>query len=88
MFNILRGTPKFAWQLIIDLIERAPSDNSLGFFAAGPLEDLLSDHGELVIARVEQRAADNPKFRRALSRLWRLGMTDGVWQRVQRAAGA
>ena len=68
------------------MLERAPTDASLGFLAASPLEDLLSKDGPLFIARVEMRAAENVKFRRALGMLRRLGMTDDVWQRVQRAA--
>jgi hypothetical protein len=70
------------------MIERAPSDNSLGFLAASPspLEDLLSKDGPSFIARVEQRAAESVNFHRALGMLRRLGMTDEVWNRVQNAA--
>jgi hypothetical protein len=86
MYSLLEAFPELAWQLIAEMIERAPSDASLGFLAASPLEDLLSEHGPAFIACVEQRAAESPKFRRALGKVWRLGMTDDVWQRVQQAA--
>jgi hypothetical protein len=65
LFSMLDGAPELAWELIVELIERAPSDKSLGFFAAGPLEQLLSDHGPTFIERVEERAASSAKFQRA-----------------------
>jgi hypothetical protein len=68
---------------VTELIDRAPSEKALGYFAAGPLEDLLSKHGPALIDRVEQRARENPKFLRSVRCLWRLGMTDDVWDRVQ-----
>jgi hypothetical protein len=86
MRHIIAGAPDIAWELVTKLIDIAPSDEALGYFAAGPLEDLLSEHGPYLIARVEDRSRDNPTFLRALQRVWRSGMTDDVWQRVQRAA--
>jgi hypothetical protein len=86
MYNILDGAPELAWELILDMIDRAPSDNSLGFVAASPLEDLLSKDGATFIARVEHRARQDEKFRRALGMLRRLGMTAEVWERVTDAA--
>jgi hypothetical protein len=86
MYSILARIPELAWSLIIEMIDRAPSDNSVGFVAASPLEDLLSDHGPDFILRVEERALENEQFRRALAMLNRLQMTDDVWRRVQAAA--
>jgi len=86
MHALLEGVPELAWILVAEMIERAPSDDSLGFLVASPLEDLLSKDGAMFIERVEVRAAQNPKFRRALGMLRRLGMTDDVWARVQAAA--
>ena len=86
MFSILDALPEFAWRLIVEMIDRAPSDKSLSFLAASPLEDLLSEHGPLFIARVEQRAIESAQFHRALGMLRLLWMTDDVWQRVQTAA--
>lgn len=86
MFSLLEKRPELAWSLILEMIERAPSDAALGFIAASPLEDLLSDHGHQFIARVESRAVESNQFRRALGMLRRLGMTEDVWRRVQVAA--
>jgi hypothetical protein len=86
MYSYLDHMPERAWELIVELMERAPSDGSLNYFAAGPLEDLLSEDGPAFIDRVEQRAAESPKFRTALTYVWRLGMAEDVWQRVQAIA--
>ncbi len=83
MYAILDGAPEFAWSLIKELIVRAPSEDSLRYFAAGPLEDLLSRDGALFIDRVEQLADIDQKFLHAVATLRRLGMSDDVWRRVQ-----
>jgi len=85
MYQLLDYFPERAWPLIIEMIDRAPSEDCLSFLAASPLENLLSKDGPAFIDRVEQRAAVNAKFRRALGMLKRLGMTDDVWRRVQAA---
>jgi hypothetical protein len=79
MYGLLERIPELAWSLLIEMIDRAPSDASLSFLATSPLEDLLSKDGPDFIARVEERAAENPKFRRALTLLNRLGTSDDVW---------
>jgi hypothetical protein len=86
MYSILDGAPEIAWEIIVELVHRAPSDGSLSFFAAGPLEDLLSKDGPDFIDRVEERAAVNERFRRAVGMLRRLGMVNDVWARVQAIA--
>ena len=86
MYSLIERVPELAWTLILEMIERAPSDASLGFIAASPLEELLSKDGPDFVDRVEKRAVDSSQFRRALGMLRRLGMTDEVWRRVQLAA--
>jgi hypothetical protein len=88
MYSLLEALPERAWHLVVEMIERAPSDDTLGFLAASPLEDLLSKDGPAFIERVEQRALESVKFHRALGMMRRLGITDDVWQRVQQAAQA
>jgi hypothetical protein len=48
------------------------------------VEDLLSQHGPSFIDRVEHEARSNPKFAYLLGGVWRLEITDEVWQRVQK----
>jgi hypothetical protein len=61
----------------------ADSDHALGYIAAGPLEHLLGWHGESWIAKIEERAAIDPKFARTLTGVWQYRMSDLLWVRVQ-----
>ena len=85
--RIITYVPDLAWEIVTALIDAAPSEDALAFFAAGPLEDLLSDHGAKVIDSVEARARVDAKFLKAVRQLRRLQMTDEVWARVEKAAG-
>jgi hypothetical protein len=71
------------WSLILEMIRRAPDDDCLGFVAAGPLEDLLSEHGEQLIDRVEQLAGQDEPFARTLTNVWQCGMSDALYARVK-----
>jgi hypothetical protein len=71
------------WSLILEMIRRAPDDDCLGFVAAGPLEDLLSEHGEQLIDRVEERAGQDDRFARTLTNVWQCGMSDLLYARVK-----
>ena len=82
MRHIIEGAPELAWELVTGLID-LPSDDALGYFAAGPLEDLIGEHGASFIDRVEERARTDPRFRRAV-RVVRYGVRDDVWRRLER----
>jgi hypothetical protein len=70
--------------MILDLIAAAPDDeNVLGDIAAGPLEGFLSNFDAAVIDRGEAEAASEPRFRRVVSGVWKLEMSDPVWQRIR-----
>ena len=44
--NLIDEDPALAWPIILDLVHRAPSDGAFDIVAAGPLEDLITQHGE------------------------------------------
>ena len=46
---IVRGDPLYAWHLILEVVKLDPSKASWDILAAGPLEDLLSQHGATII---------------------------------------
>lgn len=54
--------------------------------AAGPLEDLIAQHGAALIDRIEARAAASPRFAYALTGVWPQGQ-DGTlfWARIEAA---
>ncbi len=79
--------PERAWAAILQVIELESDDDVLAELAAGPLEDLLSRHGEAFIERVEERARADRRFLRVLRGVWQLFITDQVWRRVKAACG-
>ncbi len=75
--------PQKQWEFICSAVAYADSDDELSHIAAGPVEQLLGQHGEAFIPRVEARAATDRRFARMLTGVWRHTMSDDVWTRVQ-----
>jgi hypothetical protein len=72
---------------LIDLIERAPSDDVLAVVAAGPLEVFVTDD-ESRLHWIERQADTSPRFRQALAGVWVFGgeVSDETFVRLERAA--
>lgn len=68
------------------IVTGEPDYELMGLLAAGPLEDLVAGYGDLVIAAVELLAKQDPEFRKCLAGVWRKGISDEVYARVQKAA--
>jgi len=82
---LLRNNPKLAWQVIAQIIERAPDEEMLFAIAAYPLELLLEKDGEVVIAEIEVAARRSAKVRRCLSGVWGNHIAPEVWARMGQA---
>jgi hypothetical protein len=67
--DLVRDDPENAWVVIGLLVERADED-VLGSIAAGPLEDLLREHGAAMVSRVEAKARRDPVFKQCLGGVW------------------
>jgi hypothetical protein len=68
--ELVFNSPEEAWLVILELIRLAPSERILADIAAGPLEDLIRNHTDAIIDRVEQEARRDPKFRLCLTGVW------------------
>jgi hypothetical protein len=75
--------PELAWQAILEAMNQPRMGPHLSTLAAGPLEDLLSLHGELFIDRVEAEARANPRFAWLLGGMYQYKMSEYVWGRVR-----
>jgi hypothetical protein len=75
--------PEEQWQMVLEAVRQARSDDHLGHIAAGPIEGLLGRHGERCIGWIEHQAAADPKFARAMTGVWKHLMSDKIWARVQ-----
>ncbi|MEO5710208.1 MAG: DUF6869 domain-containing protein [Nocardioidaceae bacterium] len=56
--------------LIAELMRSAPDADALVLVGAGPLEDLLHEHGAAVIEEVERLARQEPAFAESLRSVW------------------
>lgn len=79
------GKPELLWRFILSAYKRDFSERVAAVLAAGPIEDLLSEFGPDYIARVEELARKDGRFKWLLGGVWRLGMTDEVWRRLESA---
>jgi hypothetical protein len=75
-----------ARELLVKLVDHAPSDDVLGNVGAGPLEDFIDGDDDRV-RWIEEQAASSPKFRTALAKVWIWSEPAWVFERVERAAG-
>ena len=84
-WNLVRADPDGGWFLVLEVLRLDSSKEILEILSAGPLEDLLAQHGPYVIGRVEAEAKVNPGFAKLLGGVWKNAMSDEVWSRVQDA---
>lgn len=81
--------PELCWATILHILAVIGPDVSNRLFAvlaAGPLEDLLSNHGQALIDRVEAQARSNPSFALLLGGVWESSIDEDVWARMQTVA--
>jgi hypothetical protein len=88
MFPAIDGEPEALWEAIVELSRMELTKEQIALLAAGPVEDLLTNHGPAYIDRVEIEARQRPKFRYLLGGVWGWSrMRKEVWERVTRARG-
>ncbi|PYM54130.1 MAG: hypothetical protein DMD77_24395 [Candidatus Rokuibacteriota bacterium] len=68
--DLMRDDPDGAWQIMGELVARASDEETLGYVDAGALEDLICKHPGAMIDRVESRARQDARFRKAVARVW------------------
>jgi|HubBroStandDraft_6_1064221.scaffolds.fasta_scaffold204330_4 hypothetical protein len=88
LWELTDSEPEEAWRVIEAIRHANGTDLILGNLGAGPLEDLLSQHGDQFIDRVETLARRDAQFRKLLGAVWQNTMSEEVWSRVRAVAGA
>jgi len=66
LHRITRESPRDAWRVILAILERA-NEIDMGYFGAGAVEQLVSDHGEARASELHDAIENNPAFVRALA---------------------
>jgi hypothetical protein len=74
--------PERAWEMIKAIVEVDSSPRVMEITAAGPLEELLVQHGERMIAKIENDAEQNDSIRELLGGVWQSEMPGPVWAKV------
>ena len=72
------------WSVILLITNKTEDRKVLGNLAAGPLEDLIANHGSLFIERIETESRKNPRFRCLLGGVWRSDPPE-IWSRIEAA---
>lgn len=78
--------PEICWLSILHVLAALSSgraDRRFAVLAAGPLEDLMSHHGNAFIDRVETEAKRSAEFALLLGGVWRSDINSSVWERMQ-----
>jgi hypothetical protein len=82
-FDIRMGDPNVLWQLILSIHSRTQSEDVRCVLSAGPLEDLLVNHGTAFIEIVERQADHDPTFASLLKGVYTYRMDDDLRRRVE-----
>jgi hypothetical protein len=69
------------WKFI-DAVFRHADSTALGHLAAGPVEHILSKHGDDYIERFEKMAKNDLRFARMLGGCYKHLMSDDIWNRI------
>ncbi len=82
-FDLIYDDPETLWLLILAIHRKDQSVAIQQVLSAGPMEDLLAEHGDVFIDRVEVEARRDPSFAKVLGGVWQNSMSDEVWKRLQ-----
>ncbi|HTS17084.1 MAG TPA: hypothetical protein VMP11_05880 [Verrucomicrobiae bacterium] len=85
MMDAVHDVPETVWPAILKILEHELTPDQIADLAAGPMEDLLAQHGARFIERVEAEAQRNPRLNHLLGGVWKSSMTEEIWERVQKA---
>lgn len=77
-----------AWRVILKILKSDNSDEIISNLAAGPMEDILVHHGDVIISRVEEKIEKDIDFKKMIADVWQSDMPDDVWGRIKASLGA
>jgi hypothetical protein len=83
LYDMEYDDPETLWLLILVIHQKDQSILIQQVLSAGPIETLLTLHGDKFIDRIEAEARRDPMFAKVLGGVWKNAMSDSVWERVQ-----
>ena len=81
------NNPQLCLDVIIKVLEKIdskPENELFTILAAGPLEDLLTEHGEAVVGKVEILARRSPEFRNLLNGVWDYDINESIKSKLSK----
>jgi hypothetical protein len=84
LIQAARNNPELCWVSINKILEKIETPFFEASLAAGPLEDLLTEHGESIIDRIVTLSSTNEKFRHLLGGVWRSTIEKKVWNKIEK----
>lgn len=80
--DAVRHDPERAWAAILIVVKSTNNEFVLENLAAGPLENLLVEHGDAFVDRIEYQAG-NEQFRWLLRGVWGERVAPSIWVRIE-----
>ena len=68
--QLVQKKPEKAWMLVQDICDASNDEKVLGALSAGPLEELIVQHGKEFIDRLEIKVRQCPKFAKLIHGVW------------------
>lgn len=84
LLDLVLDRPEEAWAVVLQIIDISDDSKVIENVSAGPLEDLLAFHGDMLIARIAEEAEQNERLRFALGGVWRNNISEEVWQIIEK----
>jgi hypothetical protein len=85
---LIRHDPANAWELVKRVLAASdvkPEHPEVQLLAAGPVEELLLLHGEMLIDRIESDSKVIPEVGVLLGGVWKSGIPNHIWKRIESA---
>ncbi|MEO5914616.1 MAG: DUF6869 domain-containing protein [Luteolibacter sp.] len=73
---------RYALEIVFAIHELDPTHTAVEVFASGPVEDILTNQGAVVIDEIEARARRDPSFAFVLGGVWQNAIPDPIWNRI------
>lgn len=81
--TIVKCDPIYAWDLILEVVEQDASGSSLELLASGPIEELLTLHGQILFDYIKADLLENRRLQGIFKSVRKSGIPDGVWRKLQ-----
>lgn len=80
--RMIESDEERAWRVILTILKKDNSAAIMANLAAGPMEDILVQHGDVLMERVQAKFEKDPDFKKVITDVWQSGMPEDVWLKI------